>query len=89
MLASPRFPTYILVSGMSFLRLIFFLPVVSLDLLVPNFASSKVLSLQFLFKVGMSFLRLIFFLAVAGVSLGLLVLSLILASPRFPAYMFS
>ena len=43
----------------------------------------------FLSKVDMSFLRLIFFLDVSRfVSLDLLVLSAVLVSPRFPAYIF-
>ena len=74
---------------MSFLRFIFFLAVVSLDLLAPSpiLPHPRFSAYMFFFKVGMSLLRFIVVLAV--VSLGLLVLSLILASPRFPAYMFS
>ena len=51
-----------------------------------SFGFSYVPSLFFLSKVDMSFLRLIFFLDV--VSLNLLVLSPVLASPTFPAYFF-
>ena len=54
-----------------------------------SFGFSYVPSLFFLSKVDMSFLRLIFFLDVSRfVSLDLLLLSAVVASPRFPAYIF-
>ena len=74
---------------MSFLRLIFFLAVVSLDLLAPSpiLPHPRFSAYNFLFKVGMSLLKFIVFLAV--VSLDLLVPSTFFAYPRFSAYIFS
>ena len=55
---------------MSFLRFIFVLAVVSIDLQVLSpVDSSQVLSLHFLSQVGMAFLRLIFFLDVVSLDL--------------------
>ena len=92
-LASPRFPAYVFSVQSRYVLLKAYLLsrccFSEFAGALTSFGFSYVPSLFFLSKVDMSFLRLIFFLDVSRfVSLDLLVLSAVLASPRFPAYIF-